>query len=137
MVLDFGVEHMNNHSLAPRHSSDDLKRIGLKAFFNITESWLFNDKERMTLLGEPGRTTYFKMKRGEVPTISVDQLERISLIMGIYKALRILYPTTELANEWPSKISLFFGNKTAREVMTQGSLLNLYHVRRYLDAMRG
>ena len=88
----------------------------------------------MILLGEPARSTFFKWRKQEGPSISKDTLERISYIIGIYKALRILFPTEAQANAWPAKPNREFGDKSAVEFMCQGSVVHLSDVRRYLDA---
>ena len=37
---------------------------------------------------------------GQTGTLSFDMLNRVSLVLGIYKALHILYPQAELADQW-------------------------------------
>ena len=72
-------------------------------------------------------------------SLSPDTLERISYILGIYKALRILLPTEKAANEWlhkPNNAPLF-GGRSALEKLMKGHVLDLADVRRYLDAERG
>ena len=66
-------------------------------------------------------------------------LERISYLLGIYKALHILLPTEHAANAWlkkPNTAPLFAG-QTALKKMLRGSIVDLADVRRYLDAQRG
>ncbi|RVU29322.1 MbcA/ParS/Xre antitoxin family protein [Neptunomonas marina] len=109
----------------------------LKVFFNIAEAWGLSSQDEMTLLGRPARSTFYKWRNGEGPVIPKDTLERISYVMGIYKALRLLFPTEEQANAWPKKPNRDFGGESALNVMLKGSVINLADVRRYLDAMRG
>ncbi len=66
-------------------------------------------------------------------------MERISYILGIYKALRILLPTEKMANAWlskPNQAPLFSGNSALDKLM-KGHVIDLADVRRYLDAERG
>jgi hypothetical protein len=115
----------------------DVSAVGLKVFFNITREWGLSSREERNLLGDPGRSTFYKWRDAGGPTIPRDTLERISYVMGVYKALRILFPTLEQANQWPKKENSHFGGETALEVMLKGSVMNLADVRRYLDGMRG
>jgi hypothetical protein len=66
-------------------------------------------------------------------------LERLSYILGIYKALQILLPDEAAADAWirqPNDAAPF-GGRTALERMLSGHVADLYEVRRYLDAERG
>src|SRR5690554_3916922 len=80
-----------------------VSRTAIKVFFNITEGWSLKPQDEKNLLGEPPSSTFYKWRNGEGPALSRDTLERISYVMGIYKALRILFPTEEQANAWPKK----------------------------------
>ena len=112
---------------------------GLRAFARISELWHLSVAERMTLLGLSSRSTYFKwIKEAEV-RLPRDTLERISYILGIYKAIQILLPDTRAADEWvrrPNDAAVF-GGKSALERMLSGNVADLYIVRQYLDAQRG
>jgi len=125
-----------NTSLAHRNPAD-VSAIGLKVFFNITKEWGLSTQQERNLLGDPARSTFYKWRQADGPTIPRDTLERISYVMGVYKALRILFPTLDQANQWPKKANSHFGGETALSVMLKGSVMNLADVRRYLDAMRG
>ena len=95
--------------------------------------------EQRALLGWPAPSTYHKWKSGDVGALSYDTLERISLVLGIYKALHILFADAPLADGWvrlPNTHALF-GGLPALDLMTQGGIDGLYKVRRLLDARRG
>ena len=112
---------------------------GLRAFFRIAEAWGLGVEEQITLLGSPGRSTYFKWKREGATSLPRDVLERISYILGIYKALQILLPEPVAADAWlrrPNAATLF-GGRSALERMLSGNVSDLYLVRQYLDAERG
>ena len=69
----------------------------------------------------------------------MDALERISYLLGIFKALHILLPDEEAADAWvrkPNTAPLFAGT-SALERMMSGQVSDLYVVRQYLDAQRG
>jgi hypothetical protein len=64
---------------------------------------------------------------------------RPSLVLGIYKALRILYPDAALADRWLKlpNANPMFGGRTPAEYVAQGEMDCLYRLRRLLDARRG
>lgn len=112
---------------------------GLRAFARIAELWHLSVAERMTLLGQSSRSTYFKWRNEPQVRLPRDTLERISYILGIYKALQLLLPDTRAADEWirrPNEAPLF-GGRSALERMLSGNVADLYIVRQYLDAQRG
>lgn len=112
--------------------------VALKAFFGITRKWKLSSEHERVLLGIP-KATFYRWKHQMDGALSQDTLERISYILGIYKALRILLPTEKMANEWmhkPNQAPLFSGN-TALDKLLKGRVIDLADVRRYLDAERG
>lgn len=111
----------------------------IRTFFNIAAAWKLKGDEQRALLGWPSPSTFFKYKAGNVASLPYDTLERISLVLGIYKALHILYPEADLADRWvrlPNANPLF-GGKPALALMTEAGIDGLYQVRRLLDARRG
>ena len=112
---------------------------GLRAFTRIAELWHLSITEQLALLGITSRSTYFKWRKEPQPRLPRDTLERLSYLMGIYKALQLLLPDTHAADEWirrPNEAPLF-GGKSALERMLSGNVADLYTVRQYLDAQRG
>ncbi|MGC4029270.1 MAG: MbcA/ParS/Xre antitoxin family protein [Steroidobacteraceae bacterium] len=116
-----------------------LAGAGLRAFFRIAERWGLSAAQQRVLLGNPPPSTYFKWKKQQAGNLPRDVLERISYILGIYKALEILLPDPERADGWikePNAAPLF-GGHSALEHMLGGNVGDLYRVRQYLDAQRG
>ena len=111
----------------------------LRTFFRIAEAWRFTPRESMTLLGLRSRSTFHLWKDGRAGALSRDTLERISYLLGIYKALQILLPSDEAADAWIRKPNAapLFGGASALDRMMSGNVSDLYEVRRYLDAQRG
>ena len=91
-------------SLAPNQPQFDsaaISKSALRTFFNIATVWNLNVEQAMTLLGLDSRSTYFKWKTSpESAKLNVDKLERLSYIFGIYKALQILLPNPNSADQW-------------------------------------
>jgi hypothetical protein len=111
----------------------------LRTFFNIASGWGLSVHEQRALLGWPAPSTYHKYKSGPHGTLSFDTLTRISLVIGIYTSLQILYPEPEFADHWvrmPNAHELF-GGRPALSLMVEGGMDGLYRVRRLLDGRRG
>lgn len=108
----------------------------IDAFARLAEDWNLSTDEQLTLLGSPGRSTFFKWKKsgGNLPQ---DTIERISHMLGIYKSLQILLPNPESADGWIKKPNAYFDDRSALEVMLDGQVVDIYRVREYLDAQRG
>src|SRR5690242_13166768 len=126
----------------PAAAPADLGRLAgpaLRTFFAIAQAWRLTNEEAMRLLGEPGRSTYFEWKRAGDGRLDRDTLERISYILGIYKALQILLPDPAAADAWVRKPNTapLFGGQSALARMLSGNVADLYVVRQYLDAVRG
>ena len=135
---------MPNPAPAPqtqtKPSPREISAAGLRAFFAIARDWGLNTEEQMVLLGAPGRSTFFKWKSApESADLKRDTLERLSYILGIYKALQILLPDTASADAWVKKPNSApgFGGRSALERMLGGNVADLVAVRQYLDARRG
>ena len=112
---------------------------GLRAFANIAERWGLSVAEQLKLLGIASRSTFFKWRREREPRVPQDTLERLSYLLGIYKALQILLPDPRAADEWVRKPNSAppFGGGSALDRMLSGQVADLYVVRQYLDAQRG
>ena len=122
--------------IAKRVDQKSLSGPALRSFFRIAEFWSLSVDEQMTLLGMTSRSTYFKWKKDANTVLPKDTLERISYILGIYKALQILLPDEKAADEWvrrPNAAPLFYG-QSALDRMLSGQVVDLFVVRQYLDA---
>lgn len=124
---------------APEVSEARMARAGLRTFFRIAEQWGLSVEEQITLLGGPARSTYYKWRKDGADGLPKDVLERISYVLGIYKALQVLLPDERAADGWVRRPNDAqpFGGRSALERMLSGHVADLYEVRRYLDAERG
>lgn len=108
-----------------------------RAFFRIMDAWQVDDADARTLLGMPSRTTFYAWKKGGGSKLKPDTLERISYVLGIYKALQLLFPNPGQADRWMRQPNAAFGGRSALEHSLGGQVTDLAHVRRYLDFVRG
>ena len=118
---------------------DSLSAPALRGFFKLAERWGLKVAEQRKLLGDPPESTFYKWKRERDGTLSRDTLERISYLLGIFKALAILFPQPDRADAWLRKPNEAptFGGRSALERMLAGNVSDLNLVRRYLDGVRG
>ena len=130
-----------NAVAAPRSVATDEALAGpaLRGFFRIADSWGLSTAQQRVLLGNPPPSTYFKWKKSQEGALPRDALERISYILGIYKALQILLPDPARADRWISEPNTapLFGGRSALDRMLGGNVSDLFVVRQYLDAQRG
>ena len=121
------------------HSPTELSEAALRGFFHIAERWGLDTREQLALLGQPPRSTFFAWKKDARVCLSLDTLERISYVLGIWKALMILIPDEPQALAWIRKANdnpLFEGAPPLAH-MVRGRILDLADVRRLLEARRG
>ena len=124
---------------ARKWSGAELSGPALRTFFRIADAWKLSPNEARRILGDPPRSTFFLWKRTGDAQLSRDTLERMSYVLGIYKALQILLPQKDAADAWIRKPNAapLFGGKPALDRMLSGNVADLYVVRQYLDAQRG
>jgi hypothetical protein len=121
--------------LHSRASRERLARMVVELF----DRWRLSAVDQATLLGLSGnsRSTVARYRRGEPLADSPDLLARAGHLLGIHKALRIIFPhDLELAYRWVSAPNKRFGT-TPLEVMKRHGYEGLLAVRRYLDFERG
>lgn len=116
---------------------------GLRTFVAIAELWGLTEADRMLVLGLPSRSTYYgwvkAARQHQDITLPVDTLLRISAVLGIHKALRILFSAEREGVDWlrGPHAALVFGGRPPIDLVTSGTQDGLLTVRRFLDAARG
>lgn len=97
-----------------------VSETALKVLHRIALAWGLSEREELELLGESGNSD---------SGLSDECLERISCIFGVYKSLRIFFPTEQQANSWVKKPNREFDGRTALSVLIDDP----FTIRRYLD----
>lgn len=120
----------------PTPISDDEAAALLRAALNLFRHWKLTDEQAATLLDLPVRT-YRRWKAGQPGRITRDGKARLSNIIGIHKALRIIFREPQRGYAWIKAPNAAFDGRTALDIMLGGELTDLMRVRRYLDAERG
>lgn len=115
-----------------------LSKSALKGFFKLAAAWNLRDEDARQLLGGLSSSSYYEWKKHPERVLEVDCITRISYLLGIYKALHIIYGD-KLADEWVSlsNTNRIFEGRSPLSYMLGGGLLAMQLVRQLLDARRG
>lgn len=124
--------------LNAREERERLSQSALKGFFKLAAAWKLRDDDARQLLGGVSSSTWYEWKKNPSRVLEVDCITRISYLLGIYKALHILYGD-QLADQWVSmpNTNLIFGGLTPLALMLSGGMPAMQMVRQLLDARRG
>jgi uncharacterized protein (DUF2384 family) len=117
-----------------------LSQVAVRTFVGLVRAWGLDLREQRAALGNVSKQTVYNWRREpERARLTDDQLDRISYLIGIYKALHVLFTRPEQADSWIRRpnAALPFGGKPAAELLFSGRLEDLIRVRRYLDGARG
>ncbi|MBF6622146.1 MAG: hypothetical protein ITG05_01355 [Pseudomonas stutzeri] len=113
---------------------------GLRAALNILDKWAASSDQACRIL-RISRSTYTRARQRD-PEWSVgldaDQLQRISMVLNIHAALRLVFDNPENVYGFPSMENRneFFNGRTPLEIMAQGDMISLYETFRRIDALR-
>jgi len=132
-----GYDFESAPNLADLATRRRLSPSAVRGFFRITAKWHVRDEDARQLLGGISTGSLYSLKKNP-RTLDQDTLTRISLLVGIFKALNILY-SPRLADVWitlPNSNPMFGGN-TPLAYMQRLGLPGMMHVRQLLDARRG
>lgn len=107
-----------------------------RAALGLFGKWGLTDDQAATLLDMPVRS--FRRWKAQGPgRISRDGSARLSNLMGIHKALRLIFSEAQRGYGWIKAGNSGFAGLSALDVMLGGELTDIMRVRRYLDAERG
>jgi hypothetical protein len=116
----------------------ELTPSALRAFLKIRELWELRDEDARALLGGMSNGAFYELKRKTPATLDQDRVTRISVLIGIFKALNVLY-SKKLADRWiqlPNDNPMFEGG-TPLAYMLRGGLPGMLRVRQLVDSRRG
>ena len=138
VVPDIGLDLRKLPDLADAATRARLSTPAIEAFFAIVEKWELRNEDAMALLGGASHGRYFELKKNRRGLLSQDELTRISLLIGIFKALNILF-NRRLANQWTSRPNSnpMFSGAPPLNFLTRGGVPGMLGVRRLLDSRRG
>jgi uncharacterized protein (DUF2384 family) len=124
--------------LSSKENRARLSPAAIEGLLRIASHWKLRDEDSRGLIGGMSNGSFYELKNGSPKTLEEDQLTRISLLIGIYKALNILY-SEKLADAWIAlpNTNPMFGGRAPLDYMKTGGILAFAKVRQLLDARRG
>jgi hypothetical protein len=126
-------------NLADANERRKLSESAIRVFVNIAHKWQLNEAQARGLLGGVASSTFHAWRtRPKGKQLDQDTLTRISLVIGIYKALSI-YFAKPWADRWITLKNRgpLFGGQAPIEYMLRQGQPGMAEVRRMLDAWRG
>jgi len=125
---------------APAFTRDQCA-IGLRAAVNILEKWQATTEQACSIL-RISRSTHARAKlRNDAWSVNLDpdQMQRVSFVLNIHAALRLLFDNPENVYGFPAMANHneFFNGRSPLEVMAQGDMISLYESFRRIDSLRG
>jgi hypothetical protein len=113
--------------------------VGFKAVNRIFDKWGVDLAQRLAMLRLP-RSTYYKYTQSpDSIKLDSDQLTRISYVLNIYAALKIIFNNRDNVNgfvKMPNH-NPFFNGRTPLDVMGSGVMSDMYETFKRIDGMRG
>jgi hypothetical protein len=124
--------------LSTKENRVRLTPAAVKGLLRIATHWKLRDDDSRVLLGGISSGSFYTLKNRGAKTLDEDQLTRVSLLIGIYKSLNILYGR-KLANAWIAlpNTNPMFGGDSPLNYVKKGGIPALMRVRQLLDARRG
>ncbi|MBB3188948.1 antitoxin Xre-like helix-turn-helix domain-containing protein [Halomonas cerina] len=114
---------------------------GLKAAVAILEKWGATGEQATAIL-RVSRSTYARAKRRDPAwqvSLDEDQLTRISLVLNIHAALRVIFDNPENLYGFMAMANHndYFNGRAPLEIIASGGILALYEVFQRIDSLRG
>jgi uncharacterized protein (DUF2384 family) len=138
VALDLGLDLRKLPDLTDSETREKLSPAAIEAVLKIAEKWSLKNEDTMALLGGISSGRYYELKKNRKGNLGQDELTRVSLLIGIFKALHILF-NENLANQWVSRPNSnpMFHDDPPLEVLVEGGIPGMLSVRRLLDSRRG
>lgn len=111
---------------------------GLKAAFNILDKWGCTADQAQAILRLP-KATYYKYRNDpESARLDRDQLTRISYLLNMHQALRIVFENPENVYGFMRKRNHnpYFHGRVPLEVIESGDFATLYETFKRIDTLR-
>lgn len=129
-------------SPAKKKSPADARRMGisgLKTVFNILEKWGCSAEQVQAILRLPKATYYKYRSEPESARLDRDQLTRISYLLNMHQALRIVFENPENVYGFMGKRNHnpYFHGRAPLDVIAGGDFAALYETFKRIDTLRG
>lgn len=131
------------HPHWPAISANERARVsgaGLRTFLNIANRWTLSEQQRAQLLGADSvdqfRSWEAAARGHRLLVLPMDVLMRISVVLGVFSALRQFLTSLEDERRWlfRARPSLPFLGRNPMEFLTSGTHEDRLEVRRHAEA---
>lgn len=120
----------------PGYSAPEVQAMQ-RAVVGLFTNWRLSDGDAAVLLGGLSTKTYRRWKEGDHGRVTRDLADRLSHLLGVHKALRLVFSDPAAGYRWMSAANTAFGGMSALDLLRQGGMEDLIRLRRYLDSVRG
>lgn len=116
---------------------DEEIRAMQRAIISLFDRWKVSDQDAGIILGGISAKTFSRWRREDYGRVGRDLADRMSNLLGIHKALRIIFAEPQRSYEWIKADNEAFAGQSAFTIMKRGGMEDIIRIRRYLDSVRG
>lgn len=129
MQVTNAISHSKNHNPSI---------AGFKAAIEILKNWGCNAKQSMAILQIKQPSFYRYKKDPSLARLSQDQLTRVSYLLNIHQALKIIFSNSENVNSFMSleNHNAYFEGAKPLDIISSGNFADLHEVAMRIDALR-
>ena len=123
---------------APAAAKKDMALVGLRTALNILAKWKTSTEQAGNIL-RVSRSTISRARTDKAVSLDEDQLKRVSLVLNIHSALRMLFdnPANVYGFMQMENHNEFFNGRSPLDVVQGGDMIALYETFRRIDSLRG
>ena len=123
---------------APAAAKKDMALVGLRTALNILTKWKTSTEQASNIL-RVSRSTISRARTDKAVSLDEDQLKRVSLVLNIHSALRMLFdnPANVYGFMQMENHNEFFNGRSPMDVVQGGDMIALYETFRRIDSLRG
>ncbi|WP_407920317.1 antitoxin Xre-like helix-turn-helix domain-containing protein [Halopseudomonas pachastrellae] len=123
---------------APAAAKKDMALVGLRTALNILAKWKTSTEQAGNIL-RVSRSTISRARTDKAVSLDEDQLKRVSLVLNIHSALRMLFdnPANVYGFMQMENHNEFFNGRSPMDVVQGGDMIALYETFRRIDSLRG
>ncbi|MGL5602604.1 MAG: MbcA/ParS/Xre antitoxin family protein [Silvania sp.] len=129
-------KHLNPASIA----RGDRDLIAIRAAMNILEKWGCTTEQQQNIL-QLSRAALYKYRHSDTQSASLshDQLTRVSYLLNMHSALRIVFSNPENVYGFMTMANhnAYFNGATPLSFIAGGEFGNLHEVAKRVDVLRG
>ncbi|MFW5642301.1 MAG: MbcA/ParS/Xre antitoxin family protein [Roseicyclus sp.] len=108
-----------------------------RTVINLFARWGVSDTDAAVILGNIAPKTFRRWKVGQYGRVNRDLADRLSHLIGIHKALRMIYAEPARGYAWMQRPNADLDGLSPVALLLRGSMADLVRLRRYLDSARG